>query len=337
MHDIKQLYYAHGKLLLTAEYFVLCGARAVALPLLYGQQMEVSEGGQDGILRWRAFMQEGLWFSCDFSLPDFEILNSLDPEKAVILQNIFHAIMKMNPEFKIGKALDIHTHLDFNNQWGLGSSSTLIANLSKWAGVEAFRLNELIFNGSGFDIACATADGPILYRKNHLSEPVSLDYPFLDHLYFIYSGSKKNTRNEVRRFLNGESVPIQTIERMDQLSEQIARAGRLTDFQKLIGEHEKLVSGLLHVPPVKQECFSDFEGEIKSLGAWGGDFYLAATTLEDQDVRDYFDKKGLKVVFPWKALVLDRKKISVEQERSQKGKPEQQTQIVLALRDLRND
>ncbi len=307
MQDISKTYYAHGKLLLTAEYFVLCGAKAIALPLQYGQRMDVAEGRHPGILSWKAFMQEGLWFSCDFSLPDFKILNSSDKEKAVVLQEIFLAILRMKPSFRFDHALEIHTWIDFHNQWGLGSSSTLIANLAGWAGVDAFRLNELIFNGSGFDIACATANGPIFYIKNQLPEPVRLDYPFLDNLYFIYSGSKKSTRKEVRRFLNGESVPQSRNKEMDQLTDQIARADDLTTFQKLMAEHEKLVSALLHVPPVKPAYFSDFEGEVKSLGAWGGDFYLVATSLEDRDVLHYFKRKGLRVVFPWKELVLNRK------------------------------
>ncbi|MEN6455574.1 MAG: GYDIA family GHMP kinase [Prolixibacteraceae bacterium] len=307
MQDNNKEYYAHGKLLLTAEYFVLHGAKAIALPLQYGQRMDVTKGRQDGILSWKAFMQEGLWFSCDFRLPDFEIVNSSDPEKAIILQDVFRAILQMNPAVELGHSLDVHTRIDFHNQWGLGSSSTLIANLANWAGVDAFRLNEMIFNGSGFDIACATADGPIFYRRNELPEPVILNYPFLDNLYFIYSGSKKSTRNEVRRFLNGGFIPKQEIEQMDFLSEQIAWAGKLDDFQKLIDEHEKLVSALLHVPTVKSSYFNDFDGEVKSLGAWGGDFYLVATTLEDRDVLHYFKEKGLRVVFPWKELVLNRK------------------------------
>ncbi|MEL7587799.1 MAG: GYDIA family GHMP kinase [Prolixibacteraceae bacterium] len=307
MQDIKQTYYAHGKLLLTAEYFVLHGAKAIALPLQYGQRMDVTEGRVGGILSWKAFMQEGLWFSCDLGLPGFEILNSSDQEKATILQEIFRTIAQMKPDFRLEDALEVHTRIDFNNQWGLGSSSTLIANLAAWSGIDAYRLNELIFNGSGFDIACATANGPILYRKDQLPEPVNLEYPFLDHLYLIYSGSKKSTRNEVRRFLNGDSIQKQEIAQMDQLTEQIAKTGDLADFQKLIAEHEKLVSALLHIPRVKSAWFSDFEGEVKSLGAWGGDFYLVATRLEDREVLHYFKEKGLRVVFPWKELVLNRK------------------------------
>lgn len=101
MSDVKQTYDAHGKLLLTAEYFVLQGAKAIALPLQYGQRMDVSEGRQADVVSWKAFMQEGLWFSCDFQLPDLKIIHSSDAEKAVILQDALKAILKMNPQFKL--------------------------------------------------------------------------------------------------------------------------------------------------------------------------------------------------------------------------------------------
>ena len=96
---LKETYQAHGKLLLTAEYFVLRGAKSIALPLQYGQRMEVSAGREDGILSWKAFMQEGLWFSCEFKIPDFEIVNSSDADKAAILRDTFRTIQQMNPAF----------------------------------------------------------------------------------------------------------------------------------------------------------------------------------------------------------------------------------------------
>ncbi len=303
--EVKNTYKAHGKLLLTSEYFVLHGAKSIALPLQYGQQMDVNSGRENGILRWKAFMQEGLWFSCEFSLPNFEIVNCSDFEKATILKETFRAIQKLNPEFYPVDGLEVHTKIDFNNQWGLGSSSTLIANLANWANVDPFKLNELIFHGSGFDIACATANGPIFYKKNETPHSVDLNFPFLDNLYFIYSGAKKSTRNEVRRFLNEGGISSNMVETMNEITKSIAGAKTLTDFQKLIVEHESLVSDLINIEPVKQQYFSDLDGEIKSLGAWGGDFYLVATSMQDRDVLNYFKRKGLRVVFPWREIVLN--------------------------------
>lgn len=305
--EIKKVFHAHGKLLLTGEYFVLHGAKSIALPLQYGQHMEVAEGKEPGVLSWKAFMQEGLWFSCDLSLPDFKILNYSDKEKAQVLQEIFLTIKELNPAFSPGTALDVHTKIDFNNHWGLGSSSTLIANLASWANVDPFVLNEQVFQGSGFDIACATANGPIYFKREEKPTSLDINYPFLDNLYFIYSGAKKSTRNEVRRFLKDVSIDQQQVEAMTALTEAVATATTLGEFQQLIAEHERRVGELLGAEPIKSKYFPDFDGEVKSLGAWGGDFYLVATAMEDRDVLNYFKEKGLRVVFPWRELVLNER------------------------------
>lgn len=303
----KKTFYAHGKLLLTGEYVVLHGAKALALPVKYGQWMTVSEGKEKNMMNWKAFSPEGLWFWCDLQLPDYAILESSDNEKALVMQEIFRTIGQLNPAFQPGTSLEIQTRIDFNRVWGLGSSSTLVANLAKWTGVDAFKLNELIFRGSGFDIACATADGPVFYQKNQVPEPVNLEYPFLDRLYFVYSGAKKGTCGEVARFLSEKVVHQNEVDQISQLSGQIARAKDLPEFQRLIAGHEKLVSGLLGIPTVKSTYFADFDGEVKSLGAWGGDFYLVASQLDKTAVRNYFSTKGLKTIFSWNELILNER------------------------------
>lgn len=302
-----QAFYAHGKLLLTGEYVVLHGAKALALPVKYGQWMTVSEGTEKNVLNWKAFSPEGLWFWCKLQLHDYTILESSDNNKALVLQEIFRTIHQLNPDFQPGNSLDIQTRIEFNSAWGLGSSSTLIANLAAWAGVDAFKLNELIFRGSGFDIACAMADGPIFYQKNQATEPVDLEYPFSDRLYFVYSGAKKSTRSEVGRFLSEKVVHQNEVDQISQLAGQIARAKDLPEFQRIITEHEKRVSGLLGMPTVKSTYFADFDGAVKSLGAWGGDFYLVASQLGETEVRNYFNTKGLTTIIPWNELILNER------------------------------
>ena len=51
-------------------------------------------------------------------------------------------------------------------------------------------------------------------------------------------------------------------------------AETLQEFEAVIQEHESLISTLLGVPPIKNILFSDLPGEVKSLGAWGGDFCM---------------------------------------------------------------
>src|SRR5690554_8127321 len=57
----KELHFkARGKLLLTGEYLVLHGARALALPLNKGQSMKVAYPAQSkAFLQWTALLPEG--------------------------------------------------------------------------------------------------------------------------------------------------------------------------------------------------------------------------------------------------------------------------------------
>ena len=48
---------------------------------------------------------------------------------------------------------------------------------------------------------------------------------------------------------------------------------------------------------IKDSLFPDFKGEIKSLGAWGGDFALATFQGSKEEIQKYFLNKGLDVVF----------------------------------------
>ena len=53
------------------------------------------------------------------------------------------------------------------------------------------------------------------------------------------------------------------------------------------------------VDSIKIKYFLDYDGEIKSLGAWGGDFILAAGP---ENSKDYFFDKGFKTVFNFNTI-----------------------------------
>ena len=66
-------------------------------------------------------------------------------------------------------------------------------------------------------------------------------------------------------------------------------------------KHEDLIAKALGVPTVKQSLFPDYKGAIKSLGAWGGDFVLAAS---DQEGPNYFKNLGYENVIPFEKMIL---------------------------------
>ena len=322
-------YTAHGKFLLTGEYLVLKGVLALALPLKLGQSLEVkSLETNKGILRWEAYRPERKWFSATLQRDFFENFSTDSPEKTFGLIRILEAVKQLNPNAFEGNDLKLTTRLDFDPEWGLGSSSTLIANLAQWANINPYELLKLTFGGSGYDLACATAEGPIYYQlidgnsarldcfvprndAKRPSEPTPrvefIDFQpcFADRLFFVYQGRKQSSSKEVKAFLE-KTKPSdlqKDIEAISEISKAMPQCQTLDEFCLLLQCHERIISRCIGQTPV-QKRFPDFSGTLKSLGAWGGDFILAATEWTENQVRDYFKKQGLEVVFGYRDMVL---------------------------------
>jgi mevalonate kinase len=299
-------YYSHGKFLLTGEYLVLKGALALALPLKLGQSLVV-ETRHGPSLQWNALQPDGPWFSVTLASKTLDIIDYDDQPKAERLAKILKAVRLLNPAV-FNEGLHFETRLDFDPNWGLGSSSTLIANLAQWADVNPYELLKLTFGGSGYDIACATAKQPIYYQltdgKPH-TEATDFNPSFADHLFFIYQGQKQSSSKEIKEFLK-KANPVdlqQDIEAVSEISRAVPKCESLDEFGMLMQCHERIISRCIGQEPV-QKRFPDFDGVLKSLGAWGGDFILAATEWGENQVKAYFKEKGLEVVFGYKEMVL---------------------------------
>ena len=318
-----QQYNSHGKFLLTGEYLVLKGALALALPLKLGQSMEVEAlESNNEQLCWEAFRPDGKWFSVTLNRDNLVNFSTNDPDKALRLSEILQAVKQLNPKAFEGNDLRFTTRLDFDPNWGLGSSSTLIASLARWANVNPYELLKLTFGGSGYDIACASAEGPIYYqlagldgfvprndakqepKLTPLVDPVVFNPPFADHLFFVYQGQKQSSSKEIKAFLaKVHPDDLQKdIEAVSEISHAVPKCHNIGEFSMLMQCHERIIARCICQEPV-QKRFPDFEGTLKSLGAWGGDFILAATEWDESQVRAYFKTKGLEVIFGYKDIV----------------------------------
>ena len=301
-------YHSHGKFLLTGEYLVLKGALALALPLKSGQSLEVEElDSNNNRLHWEAFRPEGKWFSVTLNRENLSDFSTNDPEKAMRLSKILQSLKQLNPNVFEGKDLKFTTRLDFDPNWGLGSSSTLIANLAQWAKVNPYELLKQTFGGSGYDIACATAEQPIYYQLVDDKPQVrTIDFQpsFAEHLFFVYQGQKQSSSKEIKAFLEkANPVDLQKdMEAVSEISRAVPKCESLDEFALLMQCHECIIARCIGQEPV-QKRFPDFEGVLKSLGAWGGDFILAATEWGENQVKEYFKGKGLEVVFGFKDIV----------------------------------
>ena len=152
-----ETFYSHGKLLISAEYAVLDGAKALALPTKFGQTLNV-ESISGSTIHWKSISSTGkTWFETQFNIDtSLKISCNNDSEIALRLLQVLETLQQLNLTlFKIDTGFYITSTLEFPENWGLGSSSTLINNLAQWAKVDAFKLLDLTFGGSGYDIACA--------------------------------------------------------------------------------------------------------------------------------------------------------------------------------------
>ena len=303
-------HHANGKFLLSGEYLVLQGARALALPLNLGQSLEVTTiDDANGMIHWDAYTPKGFWFASIFSKHDFTVHASDDMDKADNLSKIFKAIKSLNPNIlQDKKDYFFTTRLEFDSEWGLGSSSTLISLLAQWAEVDPYELLKMTMGGSGYDIACATASQPIIYHLENgtpIIEKADFNPKFKDKLYFVYQGHKQSSGKEVKSFKErAQKYDFSSeVSEISELSENLIKATSFNDFCALLTRHEEIMSRCLEQPSLKSQ-YPDFQGVIKSLGAWGGDFFLAATELPKKEVMEYFKKKGLETILKYTDIVL---------------------------------
>ena len=308
-------FYSHGKLLITGEYAVLDGALCLALPTRYGQSLEVYDQKEDNLLKWKSLdYKKQTWFESTIRVgATSNELRLSASGNSPFNQNInntllavLKAAIKLNPGFILElQGKQIVTKLEFPNDWGLGSSSTFINNVAQWAKVDSYSLLWQGFTGSGYDIACAKHNSPLLYSvkngKPQITE-VHFSPAFLDKLFFIHLNKKQNSREGIKRYRERKVEKDLLETHINSLTLEICNTDNLKTFELLLEKHEHIIGEVLGLTPVKQLLFSNFKGAVKSLGAWGGDFILA--TGDKAYVVDYFVTKGYSTVIPYPEMVL---------------------------------
>lgn len=301
--------YYNAKLLLTSEYLVLNGAKALAVPLKFGQSLVVNENEQ-GFILWQALANDGsVWFSGKYDLLDFDSIESTNPDIAKYPKVLLLAAKKLNPDFCTASCgCNVTSKLNYPLLWGLGSSSTLIAGVAAWAGIDPFRLHFQVSKGSGYDIACAISSGPLLYSLQATKptfERVPFSPPFANQIYFVYQGKKQDSAEGIQKYRYRNSDPgFEIINAASSLTDRMLHSTSLHDFEQVIREHELLISNVLNAPSIRRTIFSDLPGEVKSLGAWGGDFCMLTWHDDPALFSKYLKSKGLEIGFNFNDIVL---------------------------------
>lgn len=297
-------FYGNGKLLLTGEYAVLDGAQALCLPTKLGQSLDVQKTEETGIF-WKSFdCHQKIWFEDSFSVKENQVISTSNSKIAKRLLQILEKAQQLSKIDFSKQGFSITTQLDFEREWGLGTSSTLIATIAEWLQINPYKLLTETFGGSGYDIACASANGPILYEKTANSPTVlstTFNPNFKEELFFVYLNKKQNSREGIAKYRNQHSTDIKNlILKTSNITQQLLQSEDLTSFEMLLDIHETIISQTIGLPKIKAAQFPDYPGSLKSLGAWGGDFILATR----KNAVNYFQNKGYQTIIPYSNLIL---------------------------------
>ncbi|WNM19974.1 GYDIA family GHMP kinase [Flavobacterium capsici] len=300
-------FYSNGKLLITSEYVVLDGAIALALPTKFGQSLHIKDG-ENEIFQWKSYDSDAsIWFEANIPFSSIVRKERLEEENNIKnkLIEILHEAYKINSNFITNsKGYIIETELTFPKNWGLGTSSTLINNIAQWLEIDAFELLKNSFGGSGYDIACAQNDSGILYQlidEKPIVNTIPFSPSFAENIYFVYLNKKQNSRDAIHNYINKRGNIYEFLPEFNTITNKIINADSVDSFSQLLEKHEILLSTILEQSTAKDLFFEDFDGVIKSLGAWGGDFVMA---ISKENPNPYFKSKGFETVLTYHEMIL---------------------------------
>lgn len=278
----------------------------MALPTKLGQKLIITNQ-RSSDLSWKSFDKENnCWFEAKISFYDFSVLKTTNDKQAEYLTKLFKEAVRLNSDFlSKWSGFKVQTKLEFPLAWGLGSSSTLTHLIAEWADINPLLLHFQVSNGSGYDVAAAGVDLPLVYQLGDESvnfSEVDVDWPFHNKLYFVYLNRKQSSEAGLKYYMKTGKGRKQLAKDLTSITNNIIECTDLRSFERLLQEHEELVSKSLMLSPMGKEFFSDYWGTIKSLGAWGGDFVLATSDRGEAETKLYFKNKGYNTVLKFNDL-----------------------------------
>ncbi|HFK5573293.1 TPA: GYDIA family GHMP kinase [Elizabethkingia anophelis] len=300
----KQHFFSHGKLLLTSEYVVLDGAKALAIPTKPGQDLSAEKiDDHRSLIHWETYREGKLWLKTCIDYKNLFVTETNIANASAFILKIFSTLKDMRSEsLEADYSYILRSNVQFPENFGLGSSSTLMNNIANWGNVDAFALNDIALGGSGYDIAVAKAGAPIIYirnRGNKTVETVNYSPSFKDQLLFVHLNKKQDSREGITMYKQMEKSQ-DLIHYFSKLTDEILISGNLENFSLIMEDHEKTMSNFLKIPTVKEKYFKNAPSFFKSLGAWGGDFIL---TTKFCDYENYFLHNGFPNFFSYDELI----------------------------------
>lgn len=270
---------------MAGEYTVTRGLEAIAFPSVKGQWLKVWETPSPGKGRlvWEAKdASNQTWFKAEIDTDILHVIDSSDADVSATLTELFREIKKHHAGLFEHKMLRIETETEFPLHSGLGSSSALVVNLSRWSGVDPFYLQKQVFGGSAYDIAVCQVSKPVIYWLDNGEPnwaPFELDDELTRDWVIVFPGKKKNSRTalvEVEgKIAAAVSNPLFRWQ-LDQILKGLKNPGNKMMLEAGLEMWQGMLSTLLGL----KRTYDDLNllpvpgGICKYLGAWGGDMIV---------------------------------------------------------------
>ena len=301
--------------MLCGEYAVTIGVEALALPVSLGQWMYVwefdSPGGGDRLI-WEAKEKDGsTWLNESFALPletmEAETEKSSERDRS---REVLHSMLSMVAEgfWKTGKSYRIETQLEFDRSSGLGSSSTMVANFARFAGLDAQKVQQKVLGGSGYDVAVAELGKGLVFWKNAEVanwDAWKLSADLTSKWKIIFLDKKQNSRNALAD-VKGKLMEIEKDDFLMHQLQQVCAAVKMANQVPMLEAGLEMWQAILAMSLGLETPYQHFKfqptkgGLCKWLGAWGGDMLLINDVFEESE-REALKK--YKIV-DWNQLVL---------------------------------
>lgn len=280
------------------------GAKALAIPTKPGQDLSAEKiDDHRSLIHWETYREGRLWLKTCIDYKNLFVTETNIANASAFILKIFSTLKDMRSEsLEADYSYILKSNVQFPENFGLGSSSTLMNNIANWGNVDAFALNDIALGGSGYDIAVAKAGAPIIYTRNggnKTVETVNYSPGFKDQLLFVHLNKKQDSREGITMYKQMEKSQ-DLIHYFSELTDEILISENLENFSLIMEDHEKTMSNFLKIPTVKEKYFKNAPSFFKSLGAWGGDFIL---TTKFCDYENYFLHNGFPNFFSYDELI----------------------------------
>jgi len=85
------------------------------------------------------------------------------------------------------------------------------------------------------------------------------------------------------------------------MTDELLQIQDLETFVSFFKTYEQNLGEILEIPTIQKELFPDFNGLVKSLGGWGGDFVMV---VSDHNPTEYFKNKGYNIIITYNDMIL---------------------------------